>query len=337
MIDLFIDPDFAAFLDVNHHKKDLWKDIADAYMKGRMSTAAPDLGRRAAFLASTDIPVFSVGCPKLMDMPDRDTFLWRPLIRCLRTYHNDPNYKWRPQYQRHGTCVGQGWKLGGDVGIAVACRLLGFSFPGRTAVSSPYPGGRVDVANKPGSWDGSWSEVTAEWVVEKGGIILLKDLGFTDDSREPDENNARAWTNTREGVPKKFEEVARYRPFQKRIPIHNAREAGKAIQQGFPVMRDSSYIASGKRDRNGFSPVSRSGGHCETYWGVRYNPFGLLDQNSWSESWGSGPKWPDDMPDGGVWLTEDDANRQIQDGGAYALVGPQGLEPLDPDVLDLLM
>src|SRR5688500_2570832 len=128
-------------------------------------------------------------------------------------------------------------------------------------VARPHEWARMEMARKPGSEDGSWSEVTTEWIVEKGGVILLKDLNLADDSRDPDEQLACSWTNSREGVPKNMEEVARRRPFLKRIPIHNAREAGKAMQQGFPVVRDSVYIANGKRDKNGFSPVSRSGGH----------------------------------------------------------------------------
>lgn len=275
----------------------------------------------------TYTPTFAHVADTYMDLPDVDTFLWRFLWK----YVDDC---WNPQYQKRGTCVGQGFKLLTDTVLAVNADVYGTEWQGRAAVAGIYPGSRVDIAGMPGKWDGSNGSWAADWCTQYG-VILLSDLGLADDATNSDEKMAVKWTATREGVPKEWEEVAKTRPFERKLLVTNAREAGKSIQGGHPVANCSNLIPGPQRDKDGFSRVRRSGGHCTLFWGVRYEPFGLLYQNSWSKDWGDGPMFPDDQPDGSVWVNERDANAILRQEDSYALIGPTGFDQVDSKEISL--
>lgn len=307
-------------------------ELAAAYQEDRFKAWKPDQAHAAAYLARSRCPDFETAAPRAMEAPDRDTFLWR---FCMLAFEK-AGIRWRPQYQKRGTCVGQGYKLGGDTVLAKHAVLFGKKFPGRCAVAGTYPGGRVDVAGQPGSWDGSNGSWTIEWVL-KWGLLLLNGVGLTEDSRDEDERLALRWCASRQGVPAAEETLAKKRPIRYGPRVRQARECAKILQAGNPVVECSNLIASGRRDRNGFSPVSRSGGHCQLVWAVRFNPMGFLIQNSWSEDWGSGPKWPDDQPDGSVWVDEGEMQAILNQGDTYAMIDAGGLEPLDDDPYSVLL
>lgn len=270
-------------------------------------------------------PVLSQAAPDLLEVPERDTFLWRYLEKALQSFYGNPNYVFVPQFQKEGTCAAQGTKLGQDTVAALNSILYATEFPGRFSVAANYAGSRVDIAGRPGSWQGSAGSWMAEWS-EKFGCVLLKDLGFDWEEKDKDEQLGLQWCRSRDGVPSQFETLAKQRPIETAVKIGSAREAGKSIQNGNPVIHGSTLIPNGKRDSNGFSRVQRAGGHLTLFWAVRWNPFGLLYQNSWNK-WGSGPKFPDDQPEGSVWVTESDADAIIAQGDAYALCGINGLKP----------
>jgi hypothetical protein len=268
---------------------------------------------------------------RYMSLRDRDTFLYRFLQHVLREHHHDHQYPWVPQDQGRGTCVGQGHKLGADIVMAVNALVSGVAFKGRAAVAPIYTGSRVEVAGKPGPWDGSNGVWACRWLRE-WGVVLLGELELPDHSRREDERLAVRWTASRAGVPQQFERLARERPVLETPLVREAREAGKAIQAGHPVVQCSTVIPDGRRDERGFSHCRASGGHCTALTAVRYDPFGLLYQNSW-DGWGSGPGWPNDQPPGSVWINEPDANRMLQQNDSHALVGISGLEPIPDDLL----
>jgi hypothetical protein len=261
--------------------------------------------------------------------PDRDTFLWRALNFVLTT-HYGAGFAWRPQYQRRGTCVGQGHKLGADVLMALAQLTDQMTFPGTAAVAPIYAGSRVDIAGRPGPWDGSNGSWACRFLREFG-VVTLAELELDPQSREEDERLAVRWCASRDGVPTREEGIARTRPILTTPLVQSPREAGKLIQAGNPVIQCSNYIPNGRRDDIGFSPAVRSGGHCTAFLGVRYDPFGLLYANSWGD-WGHGPMWPDDQPQGSVWVTERDADRMIGQQDTHALIGIRGLAPLPPSL-----
>lgn len=254
----------------------------------------------------------------------RDVFLYRYLFAALGGAN-----KWRPQYQKRGTCVGQGGKLGGDAVIGINHVFGGGPFPGRIAVAPLYAGSRVDIGKQPGSWDGSTGFWLVQWMT-RFGVVLLKDLDLAEDSRDEDERIAVRWTASREGVPPKIEDVARQLPIKDSYVVRTPDEAEVAIDAGCPIVRCSSLIASGRRGKYGVSRVSNQGGHCELVWAKFYVDGKRLwnEQNSWSEQWGSGERYPEDMPPGSVNLTDGDFAKILASGDCHALVGVKGLEPI---------
>lgn len=266
---------------------------------------------------------FMARAPRAMDAPDRDTFLWRYLSLACRKL----GVKFRAQYQQRGTCVGQGGKNAGDVLMAINHFAYGLPLIGRNAVAGTYTGSRVESAGRPGRWDGSNGDWLAEWVEGIGGLLLLKDLGLAEDDRRNDERLAVQWTNSRQGIPAQYERMAKLRPVTDCSLCLDVREAAKGIQSGSPLVMCSNLIATGRRDRHGFSELRRSGGHCQVNIGVRYDPLGFYQWNSWDDRWGSGPLWPYDMPLGGVWITGDEMQAQLRQRDSFlwhGVTGPEG-------------
>jgi hypothetical protein len=59
-------------------------------------------------------------------------------------------------------------------------------------------------------------------------------------------------------------------------------------------------------------------------WGVRHKANGSPDdmgliQNSWNTNWCSGPRWPDDQPDGSFWARRRDIEAALQQGDSWAI------------------
>lgn len=299
--------------------------IEDLYFHGEPNAIKRDDFHAAQFAAQSTTPIFCLAAPEVMDQPDRDTFLWRWLEVACKS-HYGAEWKWRSQYQRQGTCAGQSTKLAQDIVAAVQSVLYMQQFPGRFSVAANYAGGRVDISRQPGRWQGASMVSMAEWST-KFGSLLLKDLGLDDHDLDQDEAYALAWCNSSEGVPKNFETAARKFPIEGASLASTAREVGKAIQNGNPAIQGSSLIPTGTRTATGFGRVAPAGGHATVFTAVRYNPFGLLYQNSWSDRWGTGPVWPFDMPTGSVWLDEDESNAIIQQRQTYVLFTMKGLVP----------
>lgn len=272
---------------------------------------------------------FSQAFPEAMDRPLRDVYAWRARTIALEK-HGLP--KWRPQYQKRGTCVGQGGKLAADDLLALNFVLHGVPFPGRAAVAGMYPGSRVDVGGQPGRWDGSTGSWLNKWVTQRGGVLLLKTLSLPEDSRDEDEQLAVRWCASRDGVPTEYEDDAKERVVAVGALCRTTEELTAGQNAGGVLVQCSNLIASGRRDSHGYSPVSRSGGHCQLVDGCRdvsgRVARGYLQQNSWWE-WGSGQMFPDDQPVGSVWIDADDMQAQLNQRDSYLWFGVNG--PASPD------
>jgi hypothetical protein len=48
---------------------------------------------------------------------------------------------------------------------------------------------------------------------------------------------------------------------------------------------------------------------------------GALLQNSWGKSWVSGPRWPDDQPEGSFWASRTDIEAALKQGDSWAISG----------------
>jgi hypothetical protein len=258
----------------------------------------------------------------------KDTFLYRPLWEVLKKLN--PNYKWISQYQKRGTCVGQGHKLGADDLMAISSVLGHTEFKGRCCVAANYAGGRVDIAGKSGSWDGSNGIWNVKFL-KNYGVLLLKDVELPEDAMNDDEQLAIKWCKSKEGVPENYEKIAKEHPVQDYAMVTNFEDAGVAIQNGYPVSVCSGQGFSSTRDSDGFSKPSGSWSHCMLFWAVRWDKPGLLCQNSWANNWNKGPKWPEDQPDGSFWVEASVATKMLRQNDSFALSNFKGWPKQDLD------
>ena len=66
-------------------------------------------------------------------------------------------------------------------------------------------------------------------------------------------------------------------------------------------------------------------------WSVRHQKNGSprdggLIQNSWSENWCRGPKWPADQPDGSFWASRENIQAALDQGDCFAIGGVDGFK-----------
>lgn len=263
----------------------------------------------------------------------RDVFLYRYLYQVLGGEKN-----WLPQWQKRGTCVGQGAKLLADKMMAINHIFGGGQWLGRASVAGLYAASRVEIGRQPGRWDGS----TGFWVakaMKEIGILLLRDLGLPDDATDADEELAVRWAASRSGIPDDKEALAGERVVYDTYVPETPDECAAALDAGALVLMCSDLIATGDRGEYGISRLTRQGGHCQMLSAKFYTPEGkrLFNEcNSWSKTWGRGPRYPADMPLGSVNLTDESIAAQLRSGDCHVVVGIRGLDPIrDKDLIQL--
>lgn len=263
----------------------------------------------------TIVPIMMVqaGAPRVPRHQDIN------LMEILRECLKDKKIEFVWKYQRSGTCVGCAAALCCDIAQVVSWLLFDEEFAGRTSVAVCYTGSRVEVAGRPGSWQGSNGVWAAEFV-RKWGVGLLWKVGLDETATVADERLALQWTASRSGIPEQFETLARDHPILQTPAILTTQEAAIALEAGSPIICCSSLIPIGKTNRNGISPVRKSGGHAITIGGVRWrgDQSEWLYVNSWSENWGDG---------GSVWIKERDLQSMLDYKDSFAFAGVGGLQP----------
>jgi hypothetical protein len=314
------------------HKYELL-GIEQDYLEGKVNGWVPNYEAMARIQARNQTPNFGVAGYELLAHLEKDakeTFLWRFLEKACQELFK---YKWLPQYQQRGTCVGQAHKLGADDMMAIGYYVNGLEFPGRASVAGCYTGGRVEVSHQPGRWDGSYGAPTVEWM-QKGGILLLKDLKLKENDRDNDEGLAVKWTASSEGIPSQYELSSAAQTLAHFSLVQTIPELIAALVNAYVVTNCTDYLPQGKKDANGFAQFQRQrGGHCTLFRGVRFDPLGFLYQNSWSEDWASqGGKYPDDQPAGSVWLTEQQALMILQSRDCWAIIDSKGIQRRAPKI-----
>ena len=296
----------------------------------------PDRNHAKSFAAANPTPTFAAAAPLLMDQPYKEVFVPHFFISaCKEKYGED--WRFEPQHQYDGTCVGQSHKMVCDIGMGVNRYLNGTEFPGRSCVASNYAGGRVDIANMPGSWQGSNGSWSAEFLT-KFGIVLLEDIGLPHDSKRPDELMALKWTRSRSGVPSDVEQIARQKPFENSQLVLTVEEVDAALAQFQTVNICTSLIPTPRRNKSGVSGMSRQGGHSTLIVGTR--KVGRTKVYAYLQSWGNwarGPYgWKDHDPDGHfessiVDITERDLREVLRSRDCYTFSGPQGLDHINEE------
>lgn len=260
------------------------------------------------------------------DEPLKDNFNYRALDKILGKPYS-------PQFQKRGTCVGQNNKVAADDTAAIASVATGTPFKGRHAVTGTYAGGRVESAGQPGTWDGSNSDWTLDFL-ERWGGLLLKHIGLPEDSLDPDEEMAVKYAADRRGLPENLEALAKGNKVIKAFTVvRTYEEVHRYLQSNLAVVHDSSIWATGRRDSQGFSQSStQRGGHCQSYRACRVSGKpGILDQNSWGPNWANGPTYPDDQPVGSVWDSPEVVNARCKGNGTFVLFPTEQPKPVDLD------
>ncbi|PQO45850.1 hypothetical protein [Blastopirellula marina] len=256
--------------------------------------------------------------------PPQDAFLYRALYKA----HRDKfGADWQVGRQGIGDCVSWGWAHACDIHLAVMyCQ--GDSADWRpVATESIYGGSRVEArgVSRGGYSDGSYGGAAAKWVRDYG-LIFRQEYASVDLSSYSS-RRAKDWGNYGNGGQEddgRLDREAEKSPVRTVALVKTFDEAAAAIQSGYPVPVCSGQGFRSRRDDDGFCDPSGSWSHCMCFIGVRRDRPGLLCLNSWGPTWVTGPKWPDDMPDGSFWVDEATVNRMLRQNDSFSVSGYDG-------------
>ena len=275
------------------------------------------------FVASLPFPTLASAGPGLAD-EQRETLLYPALFSVA------PD--WKRGAQGIGSCVGWGWALSCD--ILAACDIVvrgeSESYGGRVLEASVYAFSRVEArGGRPaGMSDGSYGAAAAKAVTQFGTLHYGIDYGGQTFG-EYSANREKTWGNT--GVPDELEPFAVKHRVATTTLVASFKEAGVAIQNGYPVAVCSGQGFGMTRDADGFCRATGSWAHCMMFAGVRYGSRpGLLCVNSWGAS-NSGKHYPETMPERfkecSFWVDADVCDRMLSGRDSFAIAGYEGFAP----------
>ena len=298
-----------------------------------------------AFLATLEHPLFSDAAPSVMDnAKGRDTFLYRHADKAHRAVYGKPFTVW--DQGNHGSCVSFGWALGSYVGQCVDWTQGERDDPPLLVATEPIYGGSRTAGRLPpisvnNGGDGSYGAAAARWVCGTkagvGGILYRKQYGDID-LREYSIPRSENWG--RVGVPSALAKEAQQHTAQGVALVKTWDSLAAAIENGLPVPICSQVGFGQKwgavRDADGFRPRSGQWSHCMCVIGIRYKANGsprdgALVANSWSPDWISGPRWPEDMPDGCFWASREAIEEILSQEDSFAIAGVNGFQARDLD------
>lgn len=288
----------------------------------------------ARFLAELDRPLFAdIGADVINNATQNNTFLYRFANKAHEELYGKP---WIVGKQGIGDCVSWGWAH------AVWMAQCTDWHEGELAQPPPLPsteciygGSRVEARGKDGSGrsavggysDGSYGGAAARWCRD-WGIIYREpqpnglDLTTYSASRAKEFG---AYGNGGKGDGGKLDEEAKKHPCQYVALVKSFDEAAAAIESGYPVAVCSMVGFTSSRDSDGFCRRSGQWAHCMCFCAVRYGDRpGLLCLNSWGPTYVSGPKWPEDMPDGSFWVDKAVVDAMLRGGDSFAVGSVSG-------------
>lgn len=279
------------------------------------------------FIKSLPKPTIRDAGPQLFNAvgDEKEVLLYRALYKAYEIKYGKPFVVGR---QGIGDCVSWGWAHGCDIHLAIMY-LAGDSADFKlVATESIYGGSRVEARGRTlGGWsDGSYGSAAAKWVKDYG--LIFREQYPSADLTSYSAKRAKDWGNYGnggQGDNGKLDEEAKRSPVREVALVTTFEEAVAAIQSGYPIPVCSMQGFSLQRDADGFARASGQWAHCMCFIGVRYgNRPGLLCLNSWGPTWISGPKYPDDMPDGSFWVDKSTANRMLSSRDSFAVSGYDG-------------
>ena len=304
----------------------------------------PDPEGTRQFLAELDHPTFGdAGREAMREARGVDVFLYRHVEKAHQKVYGLPWKCWNQG--DHGSCVSFAFALGSYTGQSVDFTQGRMPRPPPEVATEPIYGGSRTAARMPPQarntgGDGSYGGAAARWIAGRckdptlGGILYRQVYGSVDLTSYSIPRSI-AWG--RDGVPL---ELAREANKVKAVAVAQVRtweELCAAIERGSPVVLCST-VGYGRwdnrnptRDADGFLPRQKPWAHAMLCWGVRHQKNGSprdggLIQNSWSERWCGGPKWPHDQPDGSFWASRTDIQAALDQGDSFAIGGVDGFE-----------
>lgn len=264
--------------------------------------------------------------PQLFQVADpQPVFLYRALYDAYREHSGGGD--WRVGRQGIGDCVSWGWAHGHDIALAVQWKIGESSEWRPAATEAIYGGSRVEARGRTtGGWsDGSYGSAAAKWVRDWG--IVYRQPYDAVDLTSYSAQRAKQWGNYGCGGQNdngRLDGTAKDHPIKDVALVTTFEEAAAAIASGYPVPVCSMRGFASTRDNQGFCRPSGSWAHCMCFIAVRYDRPGLLCLNSWGTSWVSGPKFPDDMPDGSFWVDAATATSMLSGRDSFAVAGTKG-------------
>ncbi|MGC4004670.1 MAG: hypothetical protein QM811_16750 [Pirellulales bacterium] len=289
----------------------------------------PNPAATEAFLLTLPNPELLQAAPQLFAARDgQDVFLYRSLYKA---YKASKLVEWIVGAQGIGDCVSWGWAHAIMIHMAVLWELGETSEWREAATESIYGGSRVEALGRRsgGYGDGSYGGAAAKWVKNFGVIFRqdYPDLGV--DLTKYSSKRAKDWGNYGNGGKAdggRLDAEAKKHPVLDVALVTTFDQAAAAIANGYPVPVCSSVGFTSTRDAQGFLRRGiKPWAHCMCFVGVRYGDRpGLLCLNSWGPKWVSGPKYPDDQPDGSFWVDKDLVNVMLAGRDSFAVSGLVG-------------
>lgn len=318
----------------------------------------PDPAGVRDFLAELPQPMFrEAGADTIAQARGVDTFLYRAANKSHQALYHRP---WVVERQGIGDCVSWGWAHGIYIAQAVDWETGRLAAPPAfPSTESIYGGSRVEARGRSGDGDspvGGWSDgsygAAAARFVRDWGVVYRESVAGHD-LRAYSADRAKSWGAYGcggKGDGGKLDAVAKRHPATHVAMVKTWAEAAAAIEAGFPIPACSLQGFASTRDQHGYAAAQGTWAHCMVFVAVRYEKNGspsdaLLCLNSWGPKWISGPKWPDDMPEGSFWVDRQVVERMLGnqpdsyavgsitgfgwrdlDNGAFLTPVPEGIE-----------
>ena len=302
----------------------------------------PDPVGTKQFLAQLEKPTFrQAGADAVAQAKGVDTFLYRYADKAHRAVYSAP---WKSLDQGdHGSCVSFAFALGSYSAQAVDFSEGRMERPPLEVATEPiYAGSRTFARLPPLSknyeGDGSYGGAAARWIsgnckdTTVGGILYREKYGDFDLTSYSIPRSI-AWG--RDSVPRFLAVEANKHKAVAVAKVSTWAELCASVERGSPVVLCSN-VGYGRwdgtmpvRDADGFLPRAKPWGHAMLCWAVRHKKNGSprdggLIQNSWSEKWCKGPKWPGDQPDGSFWGSRENIQAALDQGDCFAIGGVDG-------------
>ena len=299
----------------------------------------PDVDAIEAYAAS--LPPYGDDVSQLVATDDnQDAFLYRPLVFLLATQaspsvaarwliKDDQQVRLKSYNQGSiGSCVGNAeaccLSITAAIDIVVARQPESF-----VAMASPEAcyGFSREVGGMLGGGDGSYGSAAAKADCELGTLWQIK--YDTEDLTEYSVDRCRKYG--RSGVPKDLRTTAAEHKLHSSYLIKSVDEAWALIGSGYPINQCSNLGFTSKRDNDGRCKQQGSWGHSMSLIGRRTSQAGnklFLIQNSWGDTWVSGPLF-EDQPPGSFYADYTAVEKAIKQQDCFVKIDIDGFKKKD--------